>query len=93
MVIQMLDTLKKGYEDLKGTGSELRDNRAYDQLVDMVGEAGAQRAIQRKLQDRNLTVEEWGTYRKVRSVLHQNPLKVGEEVKEVSDLADGVVGI
>lgn len=89
----MLDNLKRGYEDLKGTGSELRDNRDYDKLVDMVGDAGAQLAIQRKLQDRGLTVEEWGAYRKVRSVLHQNPLKVREEVKEVSDLADGVVDI
>lgn len=93
MVIKMLDKFQKGYEDLKGTGSELRDNRDYDKLVDMVGEAGAQRAIQRKLQERNLTAEEWGAYRKVRSVLHQNPLKVREEVKEVSDLADGVVDI
>ncbi|EJL6485509.1 hypothetical protein ACPFT9_003536 [Vibrio cholerae] len=89
----MLDTLKKGYEDLKGTASELRDNHAYDKLVSMVGEAGAQRAILHKLLDRNLTVEEWENYRKVRSVLHQNPLKVGEEVKKVSDLADGVVNI
>jgi hypothetical protein len=87
----MIETLKKGYEDLKGTGSELRDNRAYDQLVDMVGEAGAQRAIRGKLQDRGLTIEEFEKYRKVRAVLHKNPLKIGEDVKAVSELADCAV--
>jgi hypothetical protein len=89
----MLVNFKKGYENLKGTGSELRDNHDYDKLVDLVGEAGAQRAIQHKLQDRSLTFEEWQTYRKVRSVLHRNPLRVREEIKMVSDLADGVVDI
>lgn len=81
----------KIFSDIKGTALELRDNRAYDELVVKVGEAGAQRAIQYKLQERNLTVDEWGTYRKVRSVLHRDPLKVGEEVKEINDLADSVV--
>jgi hypothetical protein len=87
----MFENFKKGYDDLKGTGSELRDNHDYDRLVSMVGEAGAKRAIQQKLQERKLTEEEWINYRKVRSVLHKNPLKVRQEVKEVSDLADGVV--
>ena len=87
----MQDKIKKGYEDLKGTGSELRDNRAFDQLLEIVGESGAQRAIQHKLNERNLTVNQWNTYREVRSVLHKKPLKVGEEVKQVNDLADGVV--
>jgi hypothetical protein len=87
----MIDDIKKGYKDLKGTGSELRDNRDYDKLVELVGEAGAKRAIRFKLQERNLTEGEWGIYRKVRTVLHNNPLQVREEVKEVSDLAEGVV--
>lgn len=87
----MIENIKKGFDELKGTGSELRDNRAYDQLVELVGEDGAKRAIQRKLQDRHLTLDEWGTYRKVRTVLHQNPLKVGEEVKEVNNLANGIL--
>jgi len=33
------------YKDLKGTGSELRDNRDYDRLTEMVGGEGAKRAI------------------------------------------------
>lgn len=87
----MMGNIRKGFDDLKGTGSELRDNRAYDTLVDKVGDAGAQRLIQSKLQERGLTLEEWGTYRKVRTVLHRSPLKVNEEVKEVNDLANKAI--
>ncbi|MCM2678182.1 hypothetical protein [Echinimonas agarilytica] len=82
--------LNKGFKDLKGTGSELRDNRDYDRLVDMVGEDGARRAIRHKLQERNLTEHEWGVYRKVRSILHSHPLQVREEVKEVNNLTEGL---
>lgn len=87
----MFNDFKKGYEDLKGTGSELRDNRDYDKLVEKVGESGAQRAILNKLQERGLTVEKWKNYREVRSVLHQHPLRVREEIKEIDDLTNGVL--
>lgn len=79
------------YGDLKGTGSELRDNRDYDRLAEIVGEAGAKRAILHKLHERNLTLQDWTTYRKVRSTLHGNPLKVREEVGEVNKLTEGLV--
>ena len=87
----MSNYLNKGYKDLKGTGSELRDNRDYDRLVEIVGEDGAKRAIRHKLHERNLTEHEWGNYRKVRSTLHNNPLKVREEVKEVNALTEGIM--
>ncbi|MBM7074606.1 hypothetical protein JQC92_21750 [Shewanella sp. 202IG2-18] len=87
----MKSYLGKGYKDLKGTGSELRDNRDYDRLVEMVGEDGAKRAIRHKLYERNLTEHEWMTYRKVRSNLHCNPLKIREEIKEVNDMVEGLI--
>jgi hypothetical protein len=79
------------YKDLKGTGSELRDNRDYDRLTEMVGGEGAKRAIRHKLHERNLTEHEWVSYRKVRSTLHNNPLRVREEVEEVNALTNGLV--
>lgn len=91
-VFPMFDKMQQGYEELKGTASELRDNRDYDRLVDMVGESGAKQAISQKLQDRGLTEQQWEDYRTVRTVLHQDPLKVREEVKEVSSLTEGVLG-
>lgn len=87
----MFENMKKGYEDLKGTGSELRDNSDYDKLVEKVGEDGAQRAIQSKLHERGLTLEKWKNYREVRSVLHKRPLKVREEIKEIDDLTSGIL--
>ena len=81
------------YKDLKGTGSELRDNRDYDRLSQMVGEEGAKQAIRQKLHERNLTELEWVSYRKVRSTLHNNPLRVREEIKEVNALANSLVEV
>lgn len=57
----------------------------------MVGEEGAKRAIRHKLHERNLTEHEWVSYRKVRSTLHNNPLRVREEVEEVNALTNGLV--
>ncbi len=87
----MSSYFSKGYKDLKGTGSELRDNRDYDKLVEIVGESGAKRAIRHKLHERNIAEDDWDSYRNVRSKLHANPLKVREELKEVNDLADSVI--
>jgi hypothetical protein len=87
----MLDKIKKDINDLKGTASELRDNSDYDKLVNKIGETGAQRAIQNKLQDRGLTIEKWITYREVKAALHKNPLQVREEIKEIDNLASGVL--
>lgn len=85
----MLKKIQKGIRDVKGTASELGENRAYDDLVDLVGESGAQHAIQRKLQDRGLTLDEWGTYRKVRTVMHTNPLGISDSLEEAHKLAEG----
>lgn len=87
----MISSIKKRFDDLKGTGSELRDNRAYDSLVNLVGEAGALQAIKGKLEQRELTTQEWQVYRKVRSILHKEPLKVGEELSEVNALTNAII--
>lgn len=87
----MIQDIKKGVKDLRGTASELRDNRNYDKLVEMVGEPGAQRAIRHKLQERNLTEEQWIAYRETRSVLHATPLRMQEEVEEVEALRSGAL--
>ncbi|MFV7670101.1 hypothetical protein [Shewanella algae] len=87
----MIDSIKKGIKDLKGTASELKDNRSYDKLVELVGEAGAQRAITHKLQEREITLEQWSTYRTVRTVIHKNPLNIAENVKEVDELTNGIL--
>lgn len=73
--------------DLKGTASELSENRSYDKLVEMVGEDGALRAILSKLNERNISVSEWQNYRKVREVMHRNPLGIREKLKEVDGLS------
>ncbi|MBB3271389.1 hypothetical protein FHW75_002544 [Pseudomonas sp. OG7] len=51
----MLKSIEKGYKDIKGTASELRDNRAFDQLVEIVGPQGALQAITPKLAEREIT--------------------------------------
>lgn len=79
----------KVISDLKGTASELFENRAYDQLVEKVGEDGALRAILSKLNERNISVPEWQNYRKVREVMHRTPLGINETLKEVDDLSNG----
>lgn len=88
----MLDKPKKLYSDVKGTASELRDNRDYDVLVSKVGEDDAKRLIQSKLQERGVTIEGWEIYRETRSVLHQNPLKIREEVRLADELASSIFG-
>lgn len=79
------------FKEVKGTASELFDNRQYDVLVEMVGEEGAEKAITHKLAERGLTVDEWQKYRKVRSVIHTNPLKIKEEVKQVDEIANTAI--
>lgn len=79
-------------KEIKGTASELKENRAYNKLVERVGEAGAIYAIKSKLDERKLTEKEWGSYRKVRAVLHSNPLGINEIKNEVNSLTDTVLG-
>lgn len=83
--------MSKLFKDVKGTASELKDNRDYDKLVALVGESGARRAIQHKLNERGITEKDWTSYREVRSKLHVNPLKVREEIEEVSNLTAGIL--
>lgn len=83
--------MAKIFKDIKGTASELRDNRDYDKLVELVGESGARRAIQHKLNERGITEQDWSSYREVRSKLHVNPLTVKEELKAANDLVDGIL--
>jgi hypothetical protein len=80
------------YQDLKGTASELKDNRDFDKLVKKVGEYGAVQAIQSKLNERGIPIDKWRSYREVRSKLHENPLKVREDLKDIDDLTNGIVG-
>ena len=87
----MINKVKKGYEYVKGTASELRDNSDYDRLVEMVGESGANQAIQEKLQNRGLTLEKWIHYREVRTIIHKSPLKVLETSREVDELSSAVL--
>ncbi|MFL7053247.1 hypothetical protein BCS65_19345 [Vibrio cyclitrophicus] len=83
--------MSKLFKDVKGTASELKDNSDYDKLVELVGESGARRSIQHKLNERGITEQDWTSYREVRSKLHANPLAVKEELKEISDLTDGIL--
>jgi hypothetical protein len=84
----MSNFLSKGLNDLKGTASELFENRNYDELVDKVGEAGALRAIRQNLEQRGLSEEQWRTYRKVRTVMHQKPLGVKKLLCEIEELTN-----
>lgn len=81
----------KVIKEIKGTASELKENRAYNKLVERVGEAGAMKAIESKLHERGLTREEWRNYRKVRTVMHSNPLGINEINKEINSLTDAVL--
>lgn len=78
-------------KEIKGTASELKENRAYNKLVERVGEAGAIHAIETKLHERGLTAAEWRNYRKVRTVMHANPLGINIINKEVDSLTDSVL--
>lgn len=78
-------------KDIKGTASELKENRAYDLLVERVGESGAAHSIQTKLQERGLTVKQWENYRQVRKVMHSNPLGVNEILSDVDLLTDTIL--
>ncbi|GLO49609.1 hypothetical protein PPUN110474_10090 [Pseudomonas putida] len=82
----MFKSLEKGYKDIKGTASELCDNRAYDQLVEITGPEGGRQAIIPKLAERDLTPEQWDEYRNVRRILHQSTLCVNETLDEVRGL-------
>jgi len=79
-------------KDIKGTASELKENRAYDMLVERVGEAGATHSIQTKLQERGLTIKQWNNYRQVRRVMHSNPLGVSETLSDVDSLTNTILG-
>ena len=78
-------------KEIKGTASELKENRAYNRLVERVGEAGAIQAIESELHKRGLTKEEWRNYRKVRTVMHSNPLGINEINKEINSLTNTVL--
>jgi replicative DNA helicase len=80
--------LKGTASGLKGTASELKENSAYDKLVKLVGESGALHAIKTKLQEHEITEEEWKAYRKVRSAMHSNPLEIDKIFNEINSLAD-----
>ncbi len=86
-----IQAAKKTIASTKGTAAELWDNANYDQLVDKVGEAGAKKAIQRKLEERDISENDWKSYRNVRSKLHANPLRVSEELEAVSELVDAII--
>ena len=79
-------------KELKGTASELFENAAYDELVSIVGEDGALSAISAKLEERGLSTDDWTTYRRVRGVMHTNPIKIGEIVKEIDRLSKEALG-
>ena len=87
----MLKKFEKSLDDLKGTASELFENSAYDNLVNLVGESGAARAIQSKLNERKISVEEWETYRRVRRKMHQEPLGVKQILKDVNSLSESCI--
>lgn len=90
-VINKIQATKKTIQSAKGTAAELWDNSNYDQLVELVGESGAKRAIQRKLDERGISDNDWNSYRDVRRKLHANPLRVSEELETASNLANAVV--
>ena len=85
--------ITRKFNELRGTASELFENAAYDKLVSIVGEDGALTAISAKLEARGLSTDDWTAYRRVRSVMHANPIRISEIVKEVDRLSDEALGL
>lgn len=76
---------------LLGTGRELRENNRYDKLVDKYGEYVAEWLIESQLKERDLTLKDFNTYRKVRKVIQTDGLNVVAAAKEAKELTSDAI--
>lgn len=86
----MQDKIKETYKELKGTASELSDNRAYTEFEDKYGSDAAIKAFSHALIERNISIQDWRTYRKVKHKIQVNPLNGKAILKEVNESAEKI---
>ena len=65
-----------------GTAREASENFKYDRLEKKYGKEGAEAIIKPHLEDRELTVDEFRKYRKVKKVIQNQGLDVAQAQKE-----------
>ena len=67
---------------LLGTAREALENKRYTNLVKKYGEPVAEKLIERQLQERGLSLDEFRNYRKVKRVIQNDGLNVKAAQKE-----------
>jgi hypothetical protein len=77
--------------DLLGTAREAYENSQFDKLVSKYGEHAAEKIIEPQLLKRDLTLDEFQVYRKVKKVIQNDGLNVVNAKKEAEDLASKVI--
>jgi len=72
------------FKKLKGTASEMSDNHAYTVFEEKYGAEAAKRAFINALAEREITFENWRTYRSVKKTIQNNPLN-GKAILKTAD--------
>ena len=85
------DTIKQTWGTVKGTCGEAKQNSAYDELVMLTNPEVAEKLVQPELEARGITIPEWRTYRKVKTVIQRDPPPIARTVKDLKRRAARVV--
>lgn len=76
---------------LLGTAREAYENSQYDKLVDKYGKLAAEKIIEPQLIERNLTLDEFQVYRRVKKVIQNDGLNVVNARTEAEALASETI--